>query len=118
MVSEPVFLHQCINQCRLIEEDTFMESIELIELHGIDVHLDVTGWLDREDLVLLVGMELDAAVQHAVEVGKRKVLDKQFHVRFQLAHSLETPFLIVLYGIGEMDEIVGVVDKIRFEVGG
>ena len=105
-------LHDGVEQGWLLEEVVVRERIEFEELHAVQAELHIDGGQTEKRLLSLVEQQLDAEVLHRVELLASDLLQEEFRVGLHLSRLSQRPGAALCHQVGEVDIVVGVVDKV------
>ena len=105
-------LHDGVEQGWLLEEVVVRERIEFEELHAVQAELHIDGGQTEKRLLSLVEQQLDAEVLHGVELLASDLLQEEFRVGLHLSRLSQRPGAALSHQVGEVDIVVGVVDKV------
>ena len=110
-----VIAHHVVEQSRRLEEIARLESVQLVELHGVDAQLHAHGRLEDKRRAVLEGNELDTDALVVVQLGFLELLQEVLHVRLHHPVRTHAPGVSLRAEVGVIEVIVGVVHQISLE---
>ena len=97
-----------------------MEAVQFVKLRHVEAQLHQSRILECEALALFEGNVLHRHVGHGVKVVVPKLVERNLGVRLHDVVVASGPFAVLIAAshIGEIEEIVAIVDEHRVERGG